>query len=53
MTLKPTVLQERKPKRLDPVFYEGDVMSVDYKGYTFFAWTAGEVKIYNLSLIHI
>ena len=47
MTLKPKILVERKPNRTDPIFYEGDVMSVDYKGYTFFAWTAGEVKIYN------
>ena len=49
MTLKLTVLAKRKHGRLDPIFYTGydRIMEVEYKGYTFYAWACGDIRIYN------
>lgn len=38
MTLTPTILKKRKPDRLDPVWYTGEILEVNYKGYRFYAW---------------
>ena len=49
MTLKPTVLAIRYQERLDPIFYTWcyRIMEVEYKGYTFYAWACGDIRIYN------
>lgn len=47
MTLTPTILKKRKPDRLDPVWYTGEILEVNYKGYRFYAWESGDVSIGN------
>jgi hypothetical protein len=47
MTLTPTILQKSKPNRLDSVWYTGEILEVKYKGYTFYAWEAGDVRVEN------
>lgn len=45
--MKVKILQKRIPKRLDSIFYDGEIAEVKYKGHIFSAVACGEIDCDN------
>ena len=45
--MKVKILQKRIPKRLDSIFYDGEIAEVKYKGHIFNAVACGEIDCHN------
>ena len=45
--MKVKILQKRISKRLDSIFYDGEIAEVKYKGHIFHAFACGEIRCDN------